>query len=115
MQLLVCGPLRSLTLVPRRHKRRLLAGVVPLTLGGLCGMMLSAPEASATCTPAIGDNVTVTCTGTTTNQGPGVNTGYGNGTQNGLNLTVVSGASVNGVSALGATGIDANNNNTMTV
>jgi hypothetical protein len=72
MQLLVCGPLRSLTLVPRRHKRRLLAGVVPLTLGGLCGMMLSAPEASATCTPAIGDNVTVTCTGTTTNQGPGV-------------------------------------------
>jgi outer membrane autotransporter protein len=63
----------------------------------------------AACTPATGDNITVTCTGTTTDQGPGINTGYGNSTQNGVTLNVQSGASVLGTS----TGIDLNNNNTV--
>jgi hypothetical protein len=53
--------------------------------------------------------VTVTCSGATFNQGPGINTGYGDSTQNGLTVNVQSGASVTGTS----TGIDVNNNNTI--
>jgi uncharacterized protein with beta-barrel porin domain len=53
--------------------------------------------------------VTVTCSGATVNQGPGINRGYGDSTQNGLTLNVQSGASVTGTSI----GIDVNNNNTI--
>src|SRR5258708_3074302 len=56
-----------------------------------------------------GSNVTVTCSGATVDQGPGINTGYGNGTQNGLTINVQSGASVTGTS----TGIDVNANTTI--
>jgi hypothetical protein len=62
---------------------------------------LSPAEAVAACTPATGSNTTVTCTGETLNQGPGINTGYGDSTQNGLALTVNSGASVTGTSDQG--------------
>lgn len=86
-----------------------------LTIGAFllaAGLMrsLSPTEAVAACSPATGSNTTVTCTGETFNQGPGINTGYGDSTQNGLALTVNSGASVIGTS----TGIDVNNNNTIT-
>jgi hypothetical protein len=65
--------------------------------------------ARAACSPATGDNVTVTCSGATVDQGPGVNTGYGDGTQNGLTVNVQGAASVTGTS----TGIDVNSNNTV--
>ncbi|HEV2099675.1 MAG TPA: hypothetical protein VGR45_12210, partial [Stellaceae bacterium] len=71
---------------------------------------LGVTGAEAACTPAAGSNVAVTCSGTTTDQGPGLNTGYGDSTQDGLNLTVQSAASVIGTSI----GIDVNNNNTIT-
>ncbi len=70
---------------------------------------MPASESLAACAPATGNNITVTCTGTTQDQGPGANTGYGNSTQNGVTVNVQSGASVLGTS----TGIDLNNNNTI--
>ena len=71
--------------------------------------MLPVPQTLAACSPATGNNVTVTCSGTTQDQGPGTNTGYGDSTQNGVTVNVQSGASVLGTS----TGIDLNNNNTI--
>jgi hypothetical protein len=71
--------------------------------------MLPTSEALAACAPATGSNITVTCSGSTVNQGPGINTGYGDSTQNGLTLNVQSGAAVIGTSI----GIDVNNNNTI--
>jgi outer membrane autotransporter protein len=79
-------------------------------LGILLASLAATPPAQAACAPPTGSNITVTCSGATLNQGPGINTGYGDGTQNGLTLTVQSGASVAGTS----TGIDVNNNNTIT-
>jgi len=67
------------------------------------------PQPPHNCTPATGDNVTVTCSGATLNQGPGINTGYGNGAQTGLTINVLAPASVTGTS----TGIDVGNNNTI--
>ena len=61
------------------------------------------------CAPPTGDNVTVTCTGVTVDQGLGINTGYGNGAQNGLTINVQTGASVTGTSI----GIDVGSNNTI--
>ena len=79
-------------------------------LGGLCAALMPASESLAACTPATGDNITVTCSGTTTNQGPaGINTGYGDSNQNGVTVNVQSGASVLGTSI----GIDLNSNNTV--
>ncbi len=54
-------------------------------------------EALAACTPSAGDNVTATCTGTTTDQNPP--NGYGNGVENNVDVSVVPGASVTGSSS----------------
>jgi uncharacterized protein with beta-barrel porin domain len=89
------------------HPGGLRVAVVPVVLGGLCAALLPASESLAACTPATGNNVTVTCSGTTTDQGPGTNTGYGASNQNGVTVNVQSGATVSGTS----TGIDLNNNN----
>ncbi len=59
-------------------------------------VLLLPRETLAACAPATGSNITVSCSGTTLNQGPGVSTGYGDGTQTGLTLGVQSGASVTG-------------------
>jgi hypothetical protein len=83
-----------------------LAGAALTVVGAT---MLAPDDALAACSPATGSNVTVTCSGSTFNQGPGGNTGYGDSTQNGLSVNVQSGASVTGTS----TGIDVNNNNTI--
>ena len=66
-------------------------------------------SAFAACAPAAGDNVTVSCSGATLNQGPEPNTGYGSGFQNGLTINVPAGASVVGTT----TGIDVGSNNTI--
>jgi len=77
----------------------------------LLGAAAFAPsEALALCAPPGGDNVTVTCSGATTDQGPEINTGYGSGLQNGLTLNVQTGASVTGTSI----GIAVGSNNTIT-
>jgi uncharacterized protein with beta-barrel porin domain len=68
-------------------------------------------SAFAGCTPPTGNNLTVTCSGATLNQGPGINRGYGDGTQNGLTINVVASppSSVTGTSI----GIDVGSNNTI--
>ena len=58
------------------------------------GITISAAPASAICTPAAGNGVTATCTGTTDNQN--FPNGYGNPSQSNLNTTVVQGATVTG-------------------
>jgi hypothetical protein len=75
----------------------------------LVGAGASAPSAAfAACAPPTGDNITVTCTGTILNQGPGLNIGYGSTAgQNGLTINVQGAASVTGTSI----GINVNNNN----
>src|SRR5712692_4552635 len=81
-----------------------------LSLAVMCllGAAAFAPSrAFANCTPATGDNVTVTCSGATVDQGPEPNTGYGSGLQNGLTINVQAGASVTGTSI----GIDVGSNN----
>jgi hypothetical protein len=64
-------------------------------------MVVTAPAVEAGCTPAAGvgtpaPGVTVTCSGTTTNQNNPA--GYGDGSQNGLTINVLNGASVAGTS-----------------
>jgi hypothetical protein len=77
--------------------------------GSLTGLIFAPSTAFAVCAPPAGDNVTVTCSGTTTDQGPGANTGYGDGTQNGLTVNVQAPASVTGTSI----GINVASNNTI--
>jgi hypothetical protein len=48
------------------------------------------PAVFAVCTPATGDNITVSWIGTTTDQAPGINTGYGASNQH--CITTVTGA-----------------------
>jgi len=81
-------------------------------MGLLGAVAFASTEASAQqCTPASGNNVTVTCSGATVNQGPEANTGYGSGLQNGLTINVVASppSSVTGTSI----GIDVGSNNTV--
>lgn len=95
-----------------RHRRGVAAplrGVWVVALMAGAGLAASARPADAACTPATGDGVAVTCTGTTIDQGPGLNTGYGAGNQSGLTIDVQSGASVIGTSA----GIDVGADNTI--
>jgi uncharacterized protein with beta-barrel porin domain len=74
-------------------------------------LLLSPTQSVAACAPATGNNVTVTCSGATVNQGPEANTGYGSGLQNGLTINVVAAppSSVTGTSI----GIDVGSNNTI--
>jgi hypothetical protein len=71
-------------------------------LAGVLALLWLPGEAWASCSPQAANNVTATCTGTTTNQGngvPGTSTGangYGSGAQNPLTVTVMSGATVTG-------------------
>ncbi|NVO16656.1 MAG: autotransporter domain-containing protein [Rhodoplanes sp.] len=74
------------------------------------GLVVADRPAHAICSPPTGDGVAVTCTGTTTDQGPGSNTGYGGGTQTGVTIAVQSGASVTGTSI----GVDVGVGNTIT-
>jgi hypothetical protein len=71
-------------------------------LAGVLALLWLPGEAWASCSPQAANNVTATCTGTTTNQGngvPGTSTGangYGSGAQNPLTVTVMSSATVTG-------------------
>jgi hypothetical protein len=96
--------------VARKYARHRFDRPSLVTMCLLAFAALAPTEALAQCAPGGGNNVTVTCSGATLNQGPEANTGYGSGLQSGLTLTVQSGASVTGTS----TGIDVGNNNTIT-
>jgi hypothetical protein len=61
----------------------------------IAAALLASDAAWAVCTPAAGNNVTATCTGTTFDQNI-VGNGYDTGTETGLSVTVVPGASVAG-------------------
>ncbi len=80
-----------------RAARRAFAGFV-----AVAAVLLTGQAAWAACTPASGDNVTATCTGTTINQAggaPGTSggaAGYGVAVETGLAVTVVPAASVTG-------------------
>jgi hypothetical protein len=69
----------------------------------IAAILISAAPASAICTPAAGNGVTATCTGTTDNQN--APNGYGAPSQSNLDTTVVLGATVTGTND----GIDLNN------
>jgi hypothetical protein len=77
---------------------RLRTGLLAST--AFAGVLLASEAARAACTPAAANNVTATCTGTTTNQGtgaPGTSAGvdgYGTFGLTNLNVTVAPGASV---------------------
>jgi hypothetical protein len=93
---------------PYQFDRALLARMCLL---GAAALAPSAALAVPNCSPATGDNVTVTCSGAVFNQGPEGNTGYGSGLQNGLTINVVASppSSVTGTSI----GIDVGSNNTI--
>jgi uncharacterized protein with beta-barrel porin domain len=94
--------------IPSQFDRALFA---LMCLLGAVALAPSAAFAFPTCSPATGDNVTVTCSGAVLNQGPEANTGYGSGLQNGLTINVVASppSSVTGTSI----GIDVGSNNTI--
>ena len=78
--------------------RRLRA--VLLAAGVVLGVVATASEVRADCAPAAANNVTATCSGTTTNQGagaPGTSVdpsgyGYGTGVETGVTVNVVAGS-----------------------
>jgi fibronectin-binding autotransporter adhesin len=96
------------SLIRRRISRRYGHRLFAVTC--LLGAAVFGPTAAfAVCTPGTGDNVTVTCSNATQNQGPEANTGYGSGLQNGLTINMQAPASVVGTSI----GIDVGSNNTV--
>src|SRR5258708_13176936 len=102
----------ELSLPSRSHRRDAVfaaARSVVIVLAMALAIVLLAGEAAwADCTPASANNVTATCSGTTTNQGGGApgtsagTNGYGTGTETGVSVTVSNNASVTGTSG-GAT------------
>ncbi|MGJ4893303.1 autotransporter outer membrane beta-barrel domain-containing protein [Bradyrhizobium sp. HKCCYLRH3099] len=91
-------------LSPRRRRLPYESSVSALALG-LALLTLGTAAANADCTPAAADNVTASCTGTTTNQGAGApgtsgsTFGYGTGVETGVSLTIAVGANVTGSNA----------------
>jgi uncharacterized protein with beta-barrel porin domain len=102
----VTAPSSGVALKRDWHRFDRLAFAVICLIGAA---MIVPTEAVAQCAPASGNNVTVTCSGATLNQGPETNTGYGSGLQNGLTINVQAPASVTGTSI----GIDVGSNNTI--
>ena len=87
-----------------RTRSALLRGLNPASASALAValVLLGGNAAQADCAPAAVNNVTATCSGTTTNQGvgaPGTSAstqGYGSGTQTNVTITIVGGATVTG-------------------
>jgi uncharacterized protein with beta-barrel porin domain len=102
----------ELSLPSRSHRHRAVFAAarsfVTVLAMALAIALLAGEAAWADCTPASANNVTATCTGTTTNQGGGApgtsagTNGYGIGTETGVTVTVNNGASVTGTSAFSA-------------
>ena len=94
----------ELSLPSGSHRRRAVVAAARSLVIALATVLLAGEAAWADCTPAAANNVTATCTGTTTNQGggaPGTSVapdGYGTGAQTGITVNVANGAvnTVNG-------------------
>jgi uncharacterized protein with beta-barrel porin domain len=94
----------ELSLPSGSHRRRGVVAAARSLVIALATVLLAGEAAWADCTPAAANNVTATCTGTTTNQGggaPGTSVaqdGYGTGAQTGITVNVANGAgnTVNG-------------------
>jgi uncharacterized protein with beta-barrel porin domain len=94
-----------------RVRSRFGLSVATVSLAGVAAIAPTTAFAVPNCSPAGGDNVTVTCSGAVFNQGPQAGTGYGSGLQNGLTINVVAAPPS---SVIGTTfGIDVANNNTI--
>jgi hypothetical protein len=91
----------GLSLPSASHRRRAVFAAARIVTVALAIVLLAGEAAQAGCTPASANNVTATCTGTTTNQGGGADGIYA-----GTNATVTNnaGASITG----GRSGIFAN-------
>jgi hypothetical protein len=95
----------GLSLPSGSHRRRAAFGAARTLAVALAIVLLAGGAAQASCTPASANNVTATCTGTTTNQGggaPGTSAGtdgYGIGTETGFTVKVDNNASVTGTLA----------------
>jgi hypothetical protein len=93
---------RAAELIAGRSAARFAARHSIAAMAAVAGLLLTGQAALADCTPASGNNVTATCTGTTVNQAGGApgssagSDGYGTGVETGLNVTVVPAASVTG-------------------
>ncbi|MEA2917276.1 MAG: hypothetical protein QOJ15_9357 [Bradyrhizobium sp.] len=94
----------ELSLPSGSHRRRGVVAAARSLVIALAIVLLTGEAAWADCTPAAANNVTATCTGTTTNQGggaPGTSVaqdGYGTGAQTGITVNVANGVgnTVNG-------------------
>ena len=102
----------SSTVVRKGGPLRFSLSLAAKSLAGAVAFAPTAAFAANDCTPATGDNVTVTCTGTVSNQGPEAGTGYGSGLQNGLTINVVA-SPVTSVTGTTNIGIDVGANNTI--
>jgi uncharacterized protein with beta-barrel porin domain len=96
----------ELSLRSEFHRRRAVSAAARSLVMALAIVLLAGEAAWADgCTPASANNVTATCTGTTTNQGGGApgssagTDGYGTGTETGVTVNVDVNASVTGTSA----------------
>ncbi|MGJ4931889.1 autotransporter outer membrane beta-barrel domain-containing protein [Bradyrhizobium sp. HKCCYLS2038] len=86
---------------------------VPLLALPLFPLVLSPFDAAwAACSPAAGNGVIATCTGSTTNQ-DGTN-GFGTGTETGASVLVLSGASVTGSAGVNSFGVALGNGSVVT-
>ena len=92
----------ELSLPSGSHRRRGVVAAARSLVIALATVLLAGEAAWADCTPAAANNVTATCTGTTTNQGggaPGTSVaqdGYGTGAQTRITVNVTNGNTVNG-------------------
>jgi uncharacterized protein with beta-barrel porin domain len=81
-------------------RRRAVVAAARSLAAAIAILLLAGEAAWADCTPAAANNVTATCTGTTTNQGGGApgtsasadGTGYGTGVETGVTVNVAGGA-----------------------
>jgi len=84
----------SLNAPAARRSAALRLGLAAST--AFAAVLVAGDAARAACDPAAANNVTATCTGVTTNQGPGGNVGYGNSGLTNLTVNVLPGATVTG-------------------
>jgi uncharacterized protein with beta-barrel porin domain len=80
------------------HRRRAVSAAVRTLAVALATVLLASEVARADCMPQAANNVTATCTGTTTNQAAGApgtsggTNGYGTGVETGIAVNVVAGS-----------------------
>src|ERR1700694_950118 len=76
------------------HRRRAVSAAMRTLAVALATAPVASEVARADCMPQAANNVTATCTGTTTNQAAGApgTSGYGTGVETGITVNVVAGS-----------------------